>query len=163
MPSRARATWTTHKKAAGTTHTQKEVGGVEVHKNGGCYRPGPPCFFFLPPPSLKYTHVLKRVLSLCSMHMAISRFSFILSLVAVHVRVRRHVQNAALVGGAALFEEDVAVHAPGRAPRILDLPVLGFVVGPGAVAHREHAVVQPVPATILPKEKERERRKAEGC
>jgi hypothetical protein len=24
-------------------------------------------------------------------------------------------------------------------------------------------VVQPVPATILPKEKERERRKAEGC
>jgi len=84
-------------------------------------------------------------------------FRLFFSLVAVHVGVRRHVQNAALVGGAAFLEEDVAVHAPGGAPGVLHLPVLGFVVGPGAVAHREYSVVEAVAAAA----EERERRRKE--
>ena len=61
-------------------------------------------------------------------------------------RVRRVRQNAALTRTAvvrlALAEQDVAGHAPVRAPRVLDLPELVARRRVGAVANGQHAVVQ---------------------
>ena len=60
-------------------------------------------------------------------------------------RVRRVRQNAALTRTAivrlALAEQDVAIHAPVRTPRILHLPVLLAACGVRAIADREDAVI----------------------
>mmetsp|Transcript_7855 Transcript_7855/g.16541 ORF Transcript_7855/g.16541 Transcript_7855/m.16541 type:complete len:331 (-) Transcript_7855:224-1216(-) len=58
-------------------------------------------------------------------------------------RVRGRHEDAALAAGlrVAALDEDVAVHAPRRAPRVLHLPVVG-TVGVGAVARGKDTVVE---------------------